>query len=153
LADLVDDVLFARLLADVCMDLYVEVSLLPEVVQQILPPFLNQFRRQATLLIDRQKFAFGLAGQLRAFDAGLNNRAAFYVEGDVSSVGFPVVIGAGHLDQNERMFIVGEPRLEMTRRILQRALGISSAGTNCSPPKSCAKRTKEVVNLPGFFGA
>src|SRR5262245_53630623 len=116
-ADLVNNCFFTILLLDRCIHLYFEVSLIPEIRHQTLPPILNQFRRQTAFLIGEKEFALGSTGELRAFDAGLNDRSSIYAQGNVSPVGLRVVTGVGYFDLNKRMRVVGKTRLQVPGRI------------------------------------
>src|SRR5258706_506014 len=72
-----------RLCLSLRRNLDIEVTVLAEILEEVLSSLLNQFRGESVLLINRKQFMLRPGPQVRAFDLTVNDRTELNIERDV----------------------------------------------------------------------
>src|SRR5579864_5769363 len=68
------------------VDLNIEEALAAEVLDQVLPAFLNHLGSEAVLLVNRQQFVFVPGPEVRALHGGVNHGAGMNLEVDIREI-------------------------------------------------------------------
>src|SRR5262245_14615442 len=87
-------------------DLNIKESLFAKPRQQILPAFLDQFRRQTILLIYRKQLSLRPRPKVRTFDRGVNRWSRYDLEMNVRAIGVLIVIGTDESHLSSEMILV-----------------------------------------------
>src|SRR5262249_8727129 len=130
--DPIKDELLSVVTLNLHIDLYIEIALGPEIIEQILPAVLERFGRHAVLLIHGQNAAAPRSRKTRALKVDVDLRTGLDTEGDVGAICLGIVIGVGQPYPGAQILTADETRFERPRRVLKRSEGISPARSDCS---------------------